>query len=289
MSEEPNQPNTPPVGGEGGSNAPAKPNTAPALPSQKPPVVPQVPDELANDPGYQKWAEDTKDLPNAYKRYADSSKEAKAKADEATKLQASLQEREQYISDVSAELNTLFTSNPELKKQFDASYERLRKGELPNPATPSTQPNAATTIPGFDELRSEVNMIRQERREKMKANIETFKDTYQGYISDDKEWKQVTALAEGLYGRPGRNGKPMDEVAALQYGLEIVHPEIRDDKVRLKTLAERMNRDSASVPGNFPSGSTGGGQSTQLNSKEQKAAEAFGMSPEKYASMLRRD
>lgn len=284
MSDENVQPNNPtpdqggqnPAGGTESNTLEPKPGNA--LPSQRQQVDP----ELANDPGYQKWVEDTKDLSTAYKRYSDSSKEAKTKAEELQKTQSTLTEREQYIESVTAELNQVFEANPELQKKFKEAYLKMQKGELPTNKDLGGDGDKQVLPPEYEELRSEVEFQKNERKAKMRSNIETFKETYGEFIEGDKDWKIISSYAEGLYGKPDRNGKPMDEVKALKAALEIQHPEIRDDQVRLRTLAERMNRDSASSPGDISGGSSGG-SSAQLTPEQQKAAAGFGMTPEEYA------
>lgn len=282
MSEENNnQPNNAPAEGGNEPNN-SDPNPAPALPSQQQKPTPEVDPELMNDPGYKQWVEDTKDMSTAYKRYADSSKEAKSKAEELEKARETLSEREEYINSVQAELDQVFEANPELKKQFSDAYQKMQNGELPTKQDLENKPNDPKS-PELDELRSEVDYIKSERRAKMKANIDNFRSTYKEYIADENDWKTITTYAEGLYGKPGRNGQPMNEVAALTAALQIQHPEIRDDQVRLRTLAEQMNRDSASTHGDMPGGTSGGSANVQLTQSEQRAAAGFGMTPEEYA------
>ena len=209
----------------------------PNLPVEPSLVPPKV--EAPIDPEYAKWVEETKDLPNAYKRYQDSSSQVKVHMKEAQKAK-------DYQEQITSELQTVFQRNPQLAE----AIQKELAGE--------TQPT--TTQEQYAQLSPEDKALLQGvyARENMAAQgeINSFREGYKDYIQSDSEWENVKAIASAFDGKNDRHGRPFTLRTALEAAMVATHPEIAGDKAVMQRMAAMKQRDSATDFGNMPSGSS---------------------------------
>lgn len=268
--------NTPPE--EGNNNPPQPPETPPVethgIPPEVAPVETPQPEEpqAPADPEYQKWADDTKDLPTAYKRYTDSSSEANRLREEKEKTDTELEKATQKYQAVEDDFEQLRQNNPELYGQVKEAVQALQ-GTVDNTQTPQA-PSQPNDTPLTEEQVAQTA--------KLEVELGSFRKDYGKVISSDEEFDSIRKYAGSLSGKPDRDGKPFTLRTALVAALQYYKPEVLTDKAKMEAIAQVEQRNSASEPANVPGGSPTDSPTKDLNKNESEAAAFFGMTPEEY-------
>jgi len=285
MSEEENGGNSPATN-QDGSNAPEGQKPKEKAPDQNPlfpaaaghvPTGADEPEEevdpriaeIRNDSSYQKCMKDAGTPEIAYKRWMDSAKEAKRLADE----------RETYVKSdstlkaVKRDFDIMAQMDPDLYKKVVSLFQKLESGEDPGSNAP-TNPSPQS--------RDTMSEEQVGRLVELQTTLSEFRRDYKDVISDDADLSRIRKYAASKAGLEDRNGKPFSYRDALAAGLEYYHPEINQDQAKMEAMAALERRNSASEPGNVPSGSPSKGRLTPLTPQEKMVADQFGMTEAEY-------
>lgn len=266
---EPNKPPQPPAAPQADTHG-VPPEVGPVEPAQS-----TEPTETAN-PEYQKWADETKDLPTAYKRYSDSSSEANRLREEKEGADTKLEEANQKYQAVEEDFEKLRQRNPELYGQVKEAVQALQ-GTVDNTQTPQapSQPQQPNEAPLTEEQVAQTA--------KLEVELGSFRKDYSEDISSDEEFDKMRRYAASLSGKTDRDGKPFTLRHALVAALQYYKPEVLTDKVKMEAIANVERRNSASEPANVPGGSPSDNATKELSTAESEAAAFFpGMTAEEY-------
>lgn len=228
--------------------------------------------EIRNDPSYKKFMEDAGTPEIAYKRWMDSSKEAKRLAEE----RENLSKHESTLKAVKRDFDIMAQTDPELYEKVVTLFQKLEGGEAPGANAPSA-PSAST--PNQPEPMSEEKM---QYMVELQTTLSEFKRDYKEVLAGDTDLARIRKYAAAKAGLEDRNGKPFTYRDALIAGLEYYHPEVTQDQTKMEIMADIERRNSASEPGNAPSGSSSKGRMTPLTAQEKVVAAQFGMSEAEY-------
>lgn len=224
--------------------------------------------EVRNDPSYKKFMEDAGTPEIAYKRWMDSSKEAKRLTEE----RETLTKHESTLKAVKRDFDIMAQMNPDLYKQVVDLFQKLEGGETPTVNTPSN--------PAQPEPMSEEKM---RYMVELQTTLSDFKRDYKEIIGDnDDDLKRIREYAANMSNVRNRDGKQFSYREALLAALEYYHPEVTRDEAKMEAMASIEQRSSASEPGNAPSGSPSKGRVTPLTQQEKIVAQQFGMSEAEY-------
>lgn len=225
--------------------------------------------EIRNDPNYKSFVERAKTPEMMYKRYADSSKEAKRLAEE----KENLSKHESTLKAVKRDFDIMAQMKPELYQQVVELFQKLEGGEVPTGVNPQSNPSPQPEPMSEEKMQYMVEL---------QTTLSEFKRDYKEVLSDDTDLARIRKYAAAKAGLEDRNGKPFTYRDALLAGLEYYHPEVTQDQTKMEVMAEIERRNSASEPGNAPSGSPSRGRMTPLTAQEKMVAAQFGMSESEY-------
>lgn len=196
-------------------------------------VKPENQDTTPQDPELAKWIKQTKDLPNAYKRVKGAESEVERWRREAEAKEKAYNELQQQLS---AELKQVYEKDPDtFSKVFGLEQPASKEGKQEVPI-----PDAAQIA----------------RQVQAKIEVDNFYTRNQGYISDENEWNDIQDVALSFVGKKEKSGKPYTIQTALRDSLILRHPELIGDKAVMEHLTSQAKRESASEPGDIPSGSS---------------------------------
>lgn len=219
--------------------------------------------EIRNDPDYQRFMKDAGTPEIAYKRWRDSSKEAKRLTD----IQETLSKDQRTLEAVKRDFDIMRDADPETYQKVVNLFQKLERGETPQSTTPTEEPMSEERV----RLIAETQTMLSE-----------FRNDYKSTIQDNDDLMRIRKFAASLAGKTDRDGNPFTYRQALVAGLQYYHPEVVGDQAKMEAMADLEQRNSASELGNAPSGSTPKTRALPLTPEEKMVASRFGMTDEEY-------
>lgn len=225
MTDELNADNKAPIQGDNKPTEAKEPN----LPGQ------EVKDQEPQDPELQKWIDETKDLPNAYKRVKGSESEVKKYREQ---LEQKDKEQQAFQAQLAQELRAVYEKDPETaSKLFGMPPEKKSEPQKGIPAQPQVDAGEIA------------------RQVQAQLEVTRFYENNQGRIDNEEDWAEMQSLALGFVGKRDRTGKPYTIQSALRDAMVLRHPNLISDKAVMEHLTSSAKRASASETGSVPSGS----------------------------------
>lgn len=188
--------------------------------------------ETPQDPEMQKWIEETKDLPNAYKRLQGSRSEAekfRKEAEEAKKAQ------DEFQAQVASELQALYEKDPEAAAKLFGV--QAPQGASQTPTAPTVDPDEIT------------------RKVRAEIEVDNFYERNREYIQGEEDWKNIQDIALSFVGKVDASGNKYTINNALRDALILRHQELIGDKAVMNHLSSQAKRESASESGDIAGGS----------------------------------
>lgn len=237
-------------------------NNANPTQEQQPILPPEDNAPAPVDPEYSQWAEKHKDLQTAYKEYKNLENRYSGSSKEGERLSNELAQAKQYQEKLVSELQAIAKRNPKLAEQIEQEVSALYSGEPVQTGEQSEQ----AQLP--QEVMDVIHTVKARERAEADSTIATFRDAYKDYVNDEN-WEDIKALASSLDPvvnprAKDEHGRPYTLKTALRAALILKNPNIIADQAKMEQLAHLERRDSASEPGDYPSGSSSGESLSEL-------------------------
>lgn len=255
-----------------GDNKPVAPE--PPLPNLEAPEGQQKPEP--QDPEFDGWASKVGDLKNAYKEYKNLENRYSGSSAEAKKLSEERKALETEKESIVTELRTVMQRNPQLAEQFQKELTAMSGGQQIPP-----QPNPIASLAPED--KAVIDQLRAVQQAQAQREIHSFRQIHKDYVKTDEDWSAVKEIAAALDGKRDSQGLPYTLSTALEAAIRVTHPEVIADKAIQKAMSQSRTRDSASEPGDVPSGSSPNSES--LDDFEENLIDklsSYGVSREGY-------
>lgn len=234
----------------------------PNLPdSNKGQVEPEKKEIEPQDPELQTWIEQTKDLPNAYKRVKGAESEV-----EKYRSQIEQKEKEQaeFQQQIAQELNALREKDADAFNKLFGQPEAKTQAETPK-------------IPDATDIANQVQA---------QLEVNRFYENNSQHIKNVDDWEKIQRRAVKFVGDTDDSGKPYTIQTALRDAMLLQYKNLIGDKAVMAHLTSAAKRASASERGDIPSGSAEG--DVELSSQEIDMAQSMGVSLEKYKARKRK-
>lgn len=260
--------NKSPKEGEANNKAEAKEPNFPEI--DKGQVDKEKQETEPQDPELKKWIEETKDLPNAYKRVQGAESEVEKYREQFEKAQ---KEKDEFQQQVAQELKAVYEKDPETASKL-FGYDD--KG------------NPIVTQEKKTEQPLDASAIAQEaaRQAHAKIEVDNFYRNNTQYIKDEADWATIQSIALKFVGEKDSDGNPYNIQTALKDALLIRHKELIGDDAVTAHLSAQAKRSSATEPGDI-SNSSGSGD-VEITDEEAEMARQMGVDIEKLKERKRK-
>lgn len=221
------------------SNQTEADNKANAPESPLPNLVPEQPKPEPEDPEYSAFVSKVGDMKTAFKEYKNLESRYSGSSAEAKRLAQVEQEKQAIVT----ELQGMMARNPKLAEEIQKEINGVTT-QPTSPTPPALAPEDAETL----------RQVRATQQAQAQREIYSFRDVHKEYIKDENDWERVKDIAVALDGKRDANNVPYSLTTALQAAIRVIHPEIISDKAMQSAMTQSRMRDSASEPGDMPSG-----------------------------------